>query len=398
MVKTTKTKNKVLNVIKEFIAMESFGGILLLFTTILALIVANMESLAPVYHSFWESHFGFVFKEFNAVLTMQEWINDVLMAIFFLSIGLEIKKEVLIGNLASVKKAAFPIIAAFGGMIVPICIYLGANFTGEYEHGFGIPMATDIAFALGIIMLLGKRVPVELKIFLVTLAVVDDLGAIVIIAIFYSAGIETAYLLSAIFVFFALFLLNKFGVKNIAVYIIGGIFLWYFVHHSGIHATIAGVLLAFTIPLRTEIMSRSPLIKMEHVLNPLSAYLIMPLFAFANAGVTIGGEFVINSVTIGVFFGLVMGKPLGIFIFTFLSEKFGIAKKNENLSWLHILGAGFLGGIGFTMSIFIATLTFDGSLLAEAKITIMVSSLAATIIGILFFKIVLFKRDKLQNS
>ncbi|MDR1555311.1 MAG: Na+/H+ antiporter NhaA [Campylobacteraceae bacterium] len=392
MNKTVRMNNKVLNVIKEFISMESFGGVLLLFTTILALIVANIESIAPVYHSFWESRFGFVFKEFSAALSMQAWVNDVLMAIFFLSIGLEIKKEMLIGNLASIKKAAFPIIAAFGGMIVPIYIYLGINFAGEYTHGFGIPMATDIAFALGIILLLGKRVPVELKIFLVTLAVVDDLGAIVVIALFYSGGIELPYLLSAIFVFLALSLLNKFGVKNVIVYIIGGVFLWYFVHHSGIHATIAGVLLAFTVPLKTDIISRSPLVKLEHVLNPFSAYFIMPLFAFANAGVTIGGEFVINNITIGIFLGLVIGKPLGIFLFTFLSEKFGIAKKHENLSWLHILGAGFLGGIGFTMSIFIATLTFSGSLLAEAKITIMVSSLIATIIGVLFFKTVLFKR------
>jgi NhaA family Na+:H+ antiporter len=389
---TIKAKNRVLNVIREFIAMESFGGVLLLFTTILALIIANLESIAPIYHSFWESRFGFVFKEFRATLTMQEWVNDVLMAIFFLSIGLEIKKEILIGNLSGIKKAAFPIIAAFGGMILPICIYLGINFTSEYKHGFGIPMATDIAFALGIILLLGKRVPVELKIFLVTLAVVDDLGAIVIIALFYSGGIELAYLLSAVFVLLALFLLNKFGVKNMAVYIIGGIFLWYFVHHSGIHATIAGVLLAFTIPLRTEILSRSPLIKLEHILNPLSAFFIMPLFAFANAGVTLGGEFAVNSMTVGIFLGLVIGKPLGIFLFTFLSEKLGIAKKHENLSWLHILGAGFLGGIGFTMSIFIATLTFESALLAEAKITIMVSSLAATIIGIIFFKAILFKR------
>ncbi|MDR3177347.1 MAG: Na+/H+ antiporter NhaA [Campylobacteraceae bacterium] len=392
MIKPTKTRHKVLNVIKEFIAMESFGGVLLLFTTILALIVANIESIAPLYRSFWESSFGFVFGKFSAALSMQGWVNDVLMAVFFLSIGLEIKKEALIGNLASVKKAAFPIIAAFGGMIIPICIYLSINFTGEYSKGFGIPMATDIAFALGIILLLGKRVPIELKIFLVTLAVVDDLGAILIIALFYSIEIEFAYLLSAVFVFLVLFLLNRFGVKNIAVYIIGGIFLWYFVHHSGIHATIAGVLLAFTIPLRTEFMPKSPLVRMEHALNPLSAYFIMPLFAFANAGVTIGGEFVINSVTIGVFLGLVIGKPLGIFIFTFLSEKFGIAKKHENLSWLHILGAGFLGGIGFTMSIFIATLTFEGALLAEAKITIMISSLAATIIGVIFFKTVLFKK------
>jgi len=386
--------NKAVDVIKEFIAMESFGGMLLLFTTILALIVANTELTEHIYHGFWEKHFGLVFHEFNATLSMHEWVNDVLMAIFFLSIGLEIKKEMLIGNLASTKKALFPIIAAFGGMIIPICIYLAINFEGEYKHGFGIPMATDIAFALGILMLLGRRVPVELKVFLVTLAVVDDLGAIVVIALFYSNGIVVPYLLSALFVVLTLFTLNKFGVKNIFVYLIGGLFLWYFVHHSGIHATIAGVLLAFTIPLRVEVVAKSPLAKMEHVLNPLSAYVIMPVFAFANAGVTIGGEFSVNSVTMGIILGLVVGKPIGIFLFTFLSEKFGIAKKHESLTWTHIFGAGILGGIGFTMSIFIATLTFGGDMLAETKLTIMISSLIATVVGLLFFKVWVFRRAR----
>ncbi|MDR1976688.1 MAG: Na+/H+ antiporter NhaA [Campylobacteraceae bacterium] len=386
---TTKA-TRALNLVKEFIQLESFGGILLLFTTILALFAANINEISEIYHNFWKSPFGVVFGEFTATLTMQEWVNDVLMAIFFLSIGLEIKKEMLIGNLASVKKAAFPIIAAFGGMIIPICIYFSLNIGTEYVHGFGIPMATDIAFALGVLMLLGKRVPLELKIFLVTLAVVDDLGAIVIIALFYSDGIASNYLLAAGGTVLLLFVLNKYGVRNIFVYLFIGIFLWYFVHHSGIHATIAGVLLAFTIPLRVENMARSPLIKLEHTLNPLSAYFIMPVFAFANAGVTIGGEFAFNDVTLGIMLGLVAGKPIGIFLFTLLSEKFGVAKKPDSLSWAHIVGAGFLGGIGFTMSIFIATLTFGGVMLEEAKLTIMISSLIATIIGALFFKFVLF--------
>ncbi|MDR2099492.1 MAG: Na+/H+ antiporter NhaA [Campylobacteraceae bacterium] len=385
------TSARALNLIKEFIHLESFGGILLLFTTIFALIAANIEGVSEIYHRFWQSSFGVIFGKFSASLTMHEWVNDVLMAVFFLSIGLEIKKEMLIGNLASVKKAAFPIIAAFGGMIVPICIYFGFNFGGEYVHGFGIPMATDIAFALGVLMLLGKRVPLELKIFLVTLAVVDDLGAIVVIALFYSGGIVWSYFFAAGGALFLLFCLNRFGMKNIFVYLIVGIFLWYFVHHSGIHATISGVLLAFTVPLRVENMMRSPLIRAEHTLNPMSAYFIMPIFAFANAGVTIGGEFALNDITLGIMTGLIIGKPIGIFLFTFLSEKFGAAKKPDSLSWLHILGAGFLGGIGFTMSIFIATLTFGGALLEEAKLTIMISSLIATIIGALFFRLVLFK-------
>ncbi|MDR0762839.1 MAG: Na+/H+ antiporter NhaA [Campylobacteraceae bacterium] len=385
------TSARALNLIKEFIQLESFGGILLLFTTILALIAANMAGVSDIYHKFWQSSLGVVFGGFNASLTMHEWVNDVLMAIFFLSIGLEIKKEMLIGNLASVKKAAFPIIAAFGGMIIPICIYFSLNAGGKYVNGFGIPMATDIAFALGILMLLGKRVPLELKIFLVTLAVVDDLGAIVIIALFYSSGVAFGYLALAAATVLVLFVLNKYGIKNIFVYLFIGIFLWYFVHHSGIHATIAGVLLAFTIPLKTNGTTYSPLIRLEHMLNPLSAYFIMPVFAFANAGVTIGGEFKLNNVTLGIMLGLVIGKPVGIFLFTLLSEKFKVAKKPDSLSWFHILGAGFLGGIGFTMSIFIATLTFNGALLEEAKLTIMLSSLLATVIGVLFFKLFLFR-------
>ncbi|MDR2080423.1 MAG: Na+/H+ antiporter NhaA [Campylobacteraceae bacterium] len=385
------TSSRALNLIKEFIHLESFGGILLLFTTIFALIIANVDKTSGIYHKFWQSSFGVAFGEFGASLTMHEWVNDVLMAVFFLSIGLEIKKEMLIGNLASVKKAAFPIIAAFGGMIIPICIYFGFNIGGEYIHGFGIPMATDIAFALGVLMLLGKRVPLELKIFLVTLAVVDDLGAIVVIALFYSNGIAFDYLILAAVIALILLILNRYNIKNAFIYLFIGVFLWYFVHHSGIHATIAGVVLAFTIPLKTGGMERSPLIRLEHTLNPLSAYFIMPVFAFANAGVTIGGEFELNNITLGIMLGLIIGKPIGIFLFTFLSEKLGAAKKPDSLSWLHILGAGFLGGIGFTMSIFIATLTFDGALLEEAKLTIIISSLIATILGALFFKFVLFK-------
>ncbi|MDR0666130.1 MAG: Na+/H+ antiporter NhaA [Campylobacteraceae bacterium] len=385
------TSIRALNLIKEFIQFESFGGILLLFTTILALIAANIDGVSDIYYRFWQSSFGVVFGEFSASLTMQKWVNDVLMALFFLSIGLEIKKEMLIGNLASVKKAAFPIVAAFGGMIIPICIYFSLNIGGEYVHGFGIPMATDIAFALGILMLLGKRVPLELKIFLVTLAVVDDLGAIAVIALFYSSGVAFGYLALAAAAILVLFVLNKYGVKNIFVYLFIGVFLWYFIHHSGIHATIAGVLLAFTIPLKTDNMARSPLIRLEHTLNPLSAYFIMPIFAFANAGITIGGKFELNNVTLGIMLGLIIGKPVGIFLFTLLCEKFKVAKKPDSLSWAHILGAGFLGGIGFTMSIFIATLTFEGALLEEAKLTIMLSSLLATVIGVLFFKLFLFK-------
>lgn len=373
-----------MNPIAKFIKSDSFPGVLLLSATIIALIIANNHFSVKGYNDIL--HFNFM------GLSIHHWVNDVLMAIFFLGIGLEIKKELIIGNLANIKSAAFPVFAAIGGMILPAILYSLVTINTEFIHGFGIPMATDIAFAVGVLTLLGKRVPVELKIFLLTLAVVDDLGAIIVIALFYSKGIVFLNLLFAAIVLVALFIINKLGVKNIFIYMVGGVLLWYFVFHSGIHATIAGVLLAFTIPLRTDNIATSPLVRIEHSIAPFSAFFIMPIFALANAGVTLSSNFEFNALSIAIMIGLISGKPAGIFLFTFAATKFNLAKKPASVSWDEIFAIGIIAGIGFTMSIFIASLTFVGLNLDNAKLSILLGSLGAAVLGVLYFKIIIFKR------
>lgn len=375
-------QNSTINLIKSILSTPSLPGILLLLATIIALIVAN-SPIANAYHN--------VLHVNILSLSVHEWVNDVLMVLFFFGVGLEIKKEMLIGNLASIKGAAFPIIAALGGMIVPALIYIVITAGSPFSHGFGIPMATDIAFAIGVLILLGKKVPNELKVFLLTLAVADDLGAIIIIALFYSKGIVALNLLFAFLIFIILVILNKLNVRHIFIYLIGGVFLWYFIFNSGIHATIAGVLLAFTIPLRGYRLDKSPLIKTEHILAPLSAFLIMPIFAFFNAGVSVGSELNFNSLSFAIMLGLFAGKPIGVLLFTFLSTKLNIASKPKILGWGHILAAGMLAGIGFTMSIFISTLTFEGATLDNAKLSVLISSLVAAICGSLYFKLFVSK-------
>ncbi|PAF48684.1 Na+/H+ antiporter NhaA [Helicobacter sp. 12S02232-10] len=417
------------NVFLNFIKSESFGGIFLFISAVLAMIVAN-SPLSSYYFEFWHTDFGFRLGEYFIGFSIHDWINDVLMALFFLMVGLEIKREILFGELAGFKKAAFPAIAAIGGMIVPGLIYYALNAGTDSYHGFGIPMATDIAFALGVILLLGKKVPIALKVFLVTLAVADDLGAIAVIAIFYTTGLKLGWLIGAAAIIAILIAMNKIGIKNLIPYLILGIFLWFAIHNSGIHATIAAVILAFTIPIkpakqrknfsnliknlgesfrlktqetqnllneeqinilysiRSETKSiQSPLGRLEHMLQPWSAYFIMPLFAFANAGVNIGGEihFDIDHILLGVILGLVIGKPLGIFIVTFLCEKLGIAARPQGVSWGHILGAGMLAGIGFTMSMFVSNLAFSHPESMEvSKIAILLGSLTSGIIGVIY--------------
>lgn len=363
---------------------DSSPGVLLLFATIIALVIANNSFTAAPYHDILNVNF--------LGLSIHHWVNDVLMAFFFLGIGLEIKKELIIGNLANFKSAAFPVVAAFGGMLLPAFMYSLITFNTEYIHGFGIPMATDIAFAVGVLTLLGKRVPNELKIFLLTLAVADDLGAIVVIALFYSKGVVFLNLLFAAIILLILFVFNRIGIKNIFIYLVGGAFLWYFIFHSGIHATISGVLLAFTIPLRTGNIAKSPLVKIEHILSPISAFCIMPIFALANAGVTLSGDFEFNTLSIAIMVGLISGKPAGIFLFTFLAEKINFAKKPASVGWDQIFAVGILAGIGFTMSIFIASLTFTGINLDNAKLSILLGSFTAAVFGIAYFKLVVFKK------
>lgn len=325
-------------------------------------------------------------------MSLLHWINDVLMALFFLVVGLEIKRDMLIGELSSPKKASFPIIAALGGMLIPAIIYLSIN--PNEPRGFGIPMATDIAFALGILMLLGKRVNISIKVFLVTLAVVDDLGAIVVVAIFYTNELHYNYLLYSALTYLVLMLFNYLNLTRVMPYLFVGVFLWIFIHSSGIHSTIAGILLAFAIPLKAKDTpskeieqhnSKSPLLRVEHALHNFSAFLIMPLFAFANAGVELelSGIYENKTIALGVFLGLVFGKPIGILASTYIATKLKISEKPSNVSWSEILAVGFLGGIGFTMSIFISVLAFDDAIRVSAiKIAIFASSLSAALLGV----------------
>lgn len=423
---------KVIDVVLDFVQKETFGGFILFGAAFLAMIFAN-SSLSDEYFAFWHTPFGLAFGEHKLTMDLTHWINDGLMAIFFLMVGLEIKREIVVGELSNPKKAIFPVLAAIGGMMVPAFIYFALNSQTPSENGFAIPMATDIAFALGVLMLLGKKIPIELKIFLVTLAVVDDLGAIIIIALFYTAKINIFYIFMSVATLIILGIMNKFGIKKILPYLIVGIFLWDFTHQSGIHATIAGVLLAFIIPIKSKISSiefvenlsgisndfcinqtcatkniilsqeqqnllqkigvaysevQNPLVRLEHYLHPISAFLIMPIFAFANAGVNLSGEinFAIDNLMIGIILGLLVGKPLGIFGITFLADKFQIAKKPETISWGDIFGAGLIAGIGFTMSIFISNLGLSNEeSITLAKASILGSSLIAGIFGYLYF-------------
>ncbi|HJE02634.1 Na(+)/H(+) antiporter NhaA [Aliarcobacter thereius] len=377
--------------ITSFISTATLSGFKLFLVTVLAVYIAN-STFAPQYFEILETHFSFSFGTHTFSMSLQHWINDVLMAIFFLVVGLEIKRDMLIGELSSLKKASFPIIAALGGMIVPALVYLFID--QSHPTGFGVPMATDIAFALGILMLLGKRVSLSIKVFLVTLAVVDDLGAILVVAIFYTNELHYDFLIYSALTYFVLMLFNYFNLTRVMPYLFVGIFLWIFVHSSGIHSTIAGILLAFVIPLKAnktsveeieEHNSKSPLLKLEHALHNFSAFLIMPLFAFANAGVALEFESVIENSTIvlGVFFGLVIGKPIGILLFTYLATLFKISEKPSNVSWREIVAVGFLAGIGFTMSIFISHLAFsDPHVVSAVKIAVFASSITAAVIGV----------------
>ncbi|MCT7633851.1 Na+/H+ antiporter NhaA [Aliarcobacter butzleri] len=376
--------------IKDFISKETLSGLILFVVTVLAVTIAN-SSFGSYYFELFSTQLGITFGQLNASMSLLHWINDVLMAIFFLVVGLEIKREMLIGELSSVKKASFPIIAAIGGMIVPAILYISLN--PDHITGFGVPMATDIAFALGILMLLGNKVNPAIKLFLVTLAVVDDLGAIVVVAIFYTNELHFEYFLYAFAVYSIIWFLNYKNVQKLTPYIILGVFLWIFIHKTGIHSTIAGVLLAFAIPLNKKadleesvenLSVDNPLVKLEHALHNFSAFIIMPLFAFANAGVIIDFSNVIEHqlIVLGVALGLIIGKPIGIFSFTYLATKLKISVKPENVTWNDIFAVGFLGGIGFTMSIFISHLAFsDQTIVGAVKLGIFASSVIAAIIG-----------------
>lgn len=365
---------------KEFFNSEKAGGLLLIATTLVSLVVAN-SSFADGYQSLL--HIQIVSH------SITHWINDGLMAIFFLLIGLELEREVYEGELSSLKNAALPLAGAFGGMVVPAGIFIFFNYGTATQSGAGIPMATDIAFALGILSILGKRVPASLKIFLTALAVIDDLGAIIIIAIFYTKTIAWIFLIVGFAIWALLFALNRLKVYNLIPYIIGGIGLWYCMLNSGVHATIAGVILAFVIPFGKG-GAASPSYILQHFLHKPVAFIILPLFALANTAISIGANpqaIVTEPYSLGIFLGLVVGKSFGIFVFCLLAIATGICTLPKEIKKIHLLGTSFLGGIGFTMSIFITMLAFEDTIIINnSKLVIVVSSLFAGLIGFVVLK------------
>ncbi len=430
MIKKKNVEHVVENVVEKFNSMQYFinkealSGILLFIATVAAVIVAN-SSWGQEYYDLWHMPLGITLGDKTISMTLTYWIDDGLMALFFLMVGLEIKREMVIGELSSVSKAAFPIVAAIGGMLVPALIYVALN--PDNPLGFGIPMATDIAFALGILMLLGTKVNPALKLFLVALAVVDDLGAVLVVATVYTSDIKAEYFIHAAVIYGLIWFLNFRGVTKLLPYLLLGILLWIYIHEIGIHATIAGVLLAFAIPIGSNIDERNfientrrdiddfenhiddipvlnhhqidnleniahgydkvqnPLVRLEHDLHGLSAFFIMPLFAFSNAGVLIDFSTIDANlmIVLGVVFGLLVGKPIGVFGLTYLATKLKIVKKPDNISWYEIFAVGFLAGIGFTMSIFITHLAFlDENIISAVKLGVFAASFLAAIIGV----------------
>ncbi len=375
---------------KWFFKLEAASGLVLLFAAIIALFVSNSE-LASIYYDILNSYFALGFGEFKLKLSVLHWINDVLMAIFFFLVSLEIKREFIQGELSNPKQASLPIIAAVGGMLVPALIYVAINFgNSETLKGWAIPSATDIAFSLGVLSLLGKRVPISLKVFLTALAIIDDLGAIVIIAFFYSGKIQAMYLILMLVSIIILIIFNRLNIRSFIPYLIVGIFLWDFTHSSGIHATIAGVLLALTIPHKDKknesSHKNSMLIKLEHTISPYVAFGIMPIFAFANAGVSLEGLSIatlMNPVPLGILCGLFFGKQFGVFIFSYVSIKLKFAEMPNDSDWLKLYGVGVLTGIGFTMSLFVGNLAFVDTTqyLSGVKIGVLLGSLASTLFG-----------------
>ena len=378
--------NYISSPFRWFFKLESATGLVLLIGAAVALILSN-SNLSGYYFDVLKTHILIGTQNFGLDLSILHWINDVLMCVFFFIVTLEIKREFVHGELSKPKQASLPIIAAIGGMAVPAIIYVIINFeTGNTLRGWAIPSATDIAFSIGVLSLLGKRVPISLKIFLMALAIIDDLGAIIIIAFFYSTDLQYMYLTLMIGSFLALLIINKFGVKKFAPYLLIGLFLWYFTHESGIHSTISGVVLALTIPHRIHEKDFSLLLKLEHILSPYVAFGIMPLFALANAGVSLEGistNTLMAPVPLGILCGLFFGKQIGVFLFSYLSIKLKFAEMPSNSNWIKLYGVGILTGIGFTMSLFVGNLAFmeNTEHMVGVKIGVLCGSLLSAFVG-----------------
>lgn len=379
-------KSKTSKLFKEFFESEKAGGIILIICTLFSLLISN-SVFGESYFHIW--HFQIAGHSF------EHWINDGLMTIFFLLIGLELEREFYAGELSNIKNALLPLAAAAGGMLVPAGIYMFINHGTIGQPGAGIPMATDIAFALGILSLLGKRVPLSLKVFLTALAVMDDLGAILVIAVFYTKTIVWTNLIIALCIWILLFVLNRLKIHKLFPYLIGGLFMWYFMLHSGVHATITGVILAFVIPFGNGGKNTASY-ALQHALHKPVPFLILPLFALANTAIVINDGWVENlsqPYSLGIALGLILGKPLGITVLSFIAVSIGICQLPGEINWKHIIGAGFLGGIGFTMSIFITLLAFgDAEIISNSKFMILLASLVAGLTGFLWLKFTLTQK------
>ena len=384
-------KMNITQLFKDFFKSEKTGGFILIFCTLISLILSN-SNFGHIYTEFWETDFQ--------GHSITHWINDGLMAIFFLLIGLELEREVYIGELSNLKKALFPVISAVGGVLVPAIIFLIYNHGTTTQSGAGIPMATDIAFAIGMLALLGKSVPVSLKIFLTALAVIDDLCAILVIAFFYTSSISFLYLGISLLIFLILFVLNRMKINNLIPYLIGGVGMWYCMLHSGIHATLSGVMLAFVIPFGKG-DDKSISYKLQHILHKPVAFIIIPLFALANTCIIFGNDWTMalsSKLGLGIITGLVVGKPIGILLFSSIAVFMGICTVPEGLKWKHIAGASLLAGIGFTMSIFITMLAFsDNQQIDSGKIAIIFASLIAATTGLIALKLILRNDQTLKN-
>jgi len=371
---------------KWFFQLEAASGLVLLIAAIIALVISN-SNLSELYFSTLEQYLFIGVNNFGLKLSVHHWINDLLMAVFFFFVTLEIKREFIQGELSNLKKALLPIIGAVGGMVIPALVYVSINLgNSETLNGWAIPSATDIAFSLGILSLLGSRVPISLKIFLTALAIIDDLGAILIIAFFYSGDLSISYLSLILISYILLLILNKFGIKKFIPYLIIGSFMWFFTYKSGIHATIAGVLLATTIPHRAKEKDFSLLIKLEHAISPYVAFIIMPIFAFANAGVNLTGlsfSSLLAPVPLGILLGLFVGKQVGVMVISYLAVKLGAAQMPDKSNWLSLYGVSILTGIGFTMSLFVGNLAFveNTQYMDGVKIGVLSGSLLSTIFG-----------------
>lgn len=423
---------RILSPFEAFLSRTTAGGIVLMGTTLLTLLIANVFDSAAIHH-FWEQKFSVSLGDMSLSMTLHHWVNDGLMAFFFLLVGLELKREILVGELSSVRDAMLPVIAALGGMLVPAAIYAGLNHDTPTAAGWGIPMATDIAFAIGILVLLGTRIPRNLIIFLTALAIADDLGAVLVIALFYTHDLNTQALIASGVITGILLLLNRGGIRYPLPYWVLGLALWLAVHASGIHATLAGIILAFMIPARprfssaqfdqrmeelrdalhaeplghtdtdafknhhlaaiaesTERMAlkvQSPLQRIEHGMTPWVTYLVIPIFAFSNAGIDFSQfDFfatLSQPVTMGILFGLVLGKAIGITLFSWMAVTLKLGRLPAGVTWAHIIGAAWLGGIGFTMSLFIAQLAFnDAMLVVQAKLGVLLASAIAATVGL----------------